>query len=297
MIRRKFLVIVIMALIFISSLIYVSFYTSKVVLKVSTTTSLENTGLLYALAEEFEKKNPNIIVQFISVGSGAALELAAKGDVDMVFVHAPPLEVKYIEQGVLINGTIFAYNYFVIVGPADDPAGVSGLDPIEAFKRIYMYGENGTVKFVSRGDNSGTNVRESYIWNKTGLDPRGKSWYIESGTGMGQTLLLANEKRAYTLSDIGTYLDFKLGGKIPDLELLVDQGDILLNIYSVYIVNPDLYPKTKYNTALRFLQFVVSEEGQNIIDNYKLDIYGVHLFYSAKGKEDTLRQAWIEFSS
>ncbi len=136
------------------------FLSRKTVLRVSTTTSLYATGLLDKLAEEFSKDHPNIVVQFIAVGSGEALKKAALGDADLVLVHAPPLEKEYLEKEVIYDGKIFAYNYFVIVGPKNDPAGIKGLDPISAIRKIYEAGEKGLARFVSRGDYSGTHVRE-----------------------------------------------------------------------------------------------------------------------------------------
>ncbi|RLG46823.1 MAG: tungsten ABC transporter permease, partial [Thermoproteota archaeon] len=182
------------------------------VLRVSTTTSLYATGLLDALAEEFQAGHPDVVVQFIPVGSGEALRRAEMGDADLVLVHAPSLELEYLERGILREGEIFAYNYFVVVGPPGDPAGVSGLDPVEAFSKIYEAGGRGEALFVSRGDDSGTHVREMSLWSRAGLDPRGRPWYVESGSGMSETLLLATEEGAYTRRTIGTYL--KLRGRI-----------------------------------------------------------------------------------
>ncbi len=261
-------------------------------IRVSTTTSLYATGLLERLAEEFRKQHPNIVIQFIAVGSGAALELASKGDVDMVFVHAPSLEQKFINEEVLVEGHIIAYNYFVIVGPKDDPAKIRDLsNPIEAFKRIYQAGEEGRAFFISRGDNSGTHIRELAIWRKTGLNPKGLEWYIESGTGMSKTLLIANEKEAYTLSDIGTFLKLKNEDRLGELELLISGSKELMNIYSAYIVNPRKY-NTNYDLAKLFLEFVISDKGQEVIGKYGKEEFGQSLFYPAKGKEDELKVYW-----
>ena len=262
------------------------------ILRVSTTTSLYATGLLEKLADEFRKYYPNVVIQFIAVGSGRALELAAKGDIDMVLVHAPQLEREYINRGILIDGSIIAYNYFVIVGPGDDPAGIRGLsNPVSAFKRIYMAGVMGKALFISRGDNSGTHVRELSLWRKAKLNPRGQEWYIESGTGMAKTLLIANEKRAYTLSDVGTFLKLKCEGVLGELEILVSGGVDLINIYSAYIVNPREY-NVNYKLAKLFLEFITSNEGQKIISLYGKSEFGQPLFYPAKGKEVELRRYW-----
>ncbi len=297
--RKRILALLILILIMIvSAIIYWKYLTPSVkVLRVSTTTSLYATGLLDFLADEFKKMRPNVVIQFIAVGSGAALKLAEKGDVDMVFVHAPNLEKEYIEEGILINGTIFAYNNFIIVGSVNDPANISNCDPVEAMRRIYETGEAGKALFVSRGDNSGTHQRELLLWRLAELNATGKSWYIETGSGMSETLLVANEKDAYTLTDTGTYLKLKRENKLPNLETLVDEGFVLLNIYSAYIVNPDVHPHVKYDLAMDFLLFVISNEGQELIGSYGVEEFGVPLFYPAKGKENDLYSAWLWFAN
>lgn len=235
-------------------------------LRATTTTSLYATGLLDVLAEEFEKMNPGVSVEFVAVGSGEALRKAAMGDADLVLVHAPSLEKKYLVEDVLKPGRIFAYNYFLILGPNDDPAGIKGLPPIDAFKRIYEAGERDEAVFVSRGDNSGTHIRELALWRLAGLDPRGRPWYIEAGAGMAQTLLVANEKQAYTLSDIGTYLKFS--SRLENLKPLVTEGDILINIYNAYPVNPEKVQGVDEELAQRFIDFLTSSSGQDLIRNF-----------------------------
>ncbi|AEM38795.1 extracellular solute-binding protein family 1 [Pyrolobus fumarii 1A] len=260
-------------------------------LRVATTTSLYATGLLDYLADEFHKLHPDVRVEYIAVGSGEALRKAAQGDACMVFVHAPSLEKKYIERGILENHHIIAYNYFVIVGPSNDPAGVrEASDAIDAFRRIYKAGIEGKAVFVSRGDNSGTHVRERMLWRMAGLDPQpGRDkWYIESGTGMARTLIIAEELGAYTLSDTGTFLKLKLDGKLPHLEILYSNSTELINVYSVYLVSTCTGAERK--AALEFLKFVV--EHQELIGRYGLDKYGKPLFYPARGHEDMLEKAW-----
>ncbi len=260
-------------------------------LRVTTTTSLYATGLLDLLADEFQKKYPGVSVQFIPLGSGEALRRASLGDADAVTVHAPSLEDQYIEEGYLIDGRVFAYNHFIIVGPPEDPAEISGVDPVEAMRRIYEAGERGDALFVSRGDNSGTHVKELSLWEAAGLDPRGKPWYIESGSGMSQTLMLANEKRAYTLSDIGTYL--KMSERLAELTILLDRGEELINIYSVYVVNPDKVPGVNSRLAKAFADFLVSDEAQELIGSYGTEKFGRPLFYPARGDPTgELRAAW-----
>ncbi len=260
-------------------------------LRISTTTSLYATDLLEEVARKFQEKHPKVIIEFTPVGSGEALKKAENGDVDMVFVHAPNLEKKYLEKGVLKFGEIFAYNTFVILGPKDDPAGIRKMDPISAMIAIYEAGEGDFAKFVSRGDNSGTHNRELWLWNLTGLDPSGKDWYIESGTGMAQTLMIANEYGAYTISDIGTYL--KLSSQLTYLTPLVTQGSELLNVYSVYVVNSDVIKGINERLAYEFQQFVLSEEIQSFIANYGVGEFGSPLFSPANGDPDgSLREAW-----
>mgnify|MGYP000159064452 CR=1 FL=1 len=286
------LIIVIIAIAVIGVQTFVQSGKISGTLRVSTTTSLYATGLLEKLAEEFRKQYPDVVVQFIAVGTGRALRLVANGDVDMTFVHAPSLEQKYINNGLLVDGRIIAYNYFIIVGPRGDPANIKGLtSPIEAFKKIYEAGVKGKALFISRGDNSGTHVRELAIWRRAGLNPKGQKWYIESGTGMSKTLLIANEKKAYTLSDIGTFLKLKGEGVLNELEILVGKGEELINIYSAYIANPQKY-KVNYKLAKLFLEFVTSDKGQEIINSYGKDKFSQPLFYPAKGKEPELKVYW-----
>ncbi len=295
MVKKNLYVYISLALLFLV-LVGVGYYAlqPKVIrVKASTTTSLYATGLLEYLAKEFKKVEPNVEISYIPVGSGEALRLAKEGEVCMVFVHAPSLEKKYLEEGIIEDGKIFAYNYFIIVGPKDDPAKVrEAKSAVDAFKRIYEAGEEGKAKFISRGDMSGTNVRELQIWKKAGLNPKGKKWYIESGSGMQQTLIMANELKAYTLSDIGTFLKLKKDGKLPNLEILYANGTELINIYSVYLVKS--CKGKEREMAEKFANFVYTH--QDLIGKYGVDKYGQPLFYPAKGKEELLRKYWEELS-
>ncbi len=282
-------VVVLVILIVTGELLYYFSGQKPVRVTATTTTSLYATGLLEYLAGKFRETHPNVQIEFIAVGSGEALRRAEMGDACMVFVHAPSLEKQYIEKGVIEGGRIFAYNYFIIVGPSSDPAGVKGAgSAVEAFKAIYRAGEEGRTVFVSRGDNSGTHVKELSLWKSAGLDPRGRPWYKESGQGMAQTLVMASEMGAYTLSDIGTYLKLKSGGKIPGLEILYASSEELINIYSVYLVKSCTGDERK--AAEEFAKFAV--ERQDLVGSYGVDKYGQPLFYPAEGKEDYLRQAW-----
>lgn len=262
-------------------------------LRAATTTSLYATGLLDYLAENFEKQHPGVRVEFIPVGSGEALRKAAQGDACLVLVHAPSLERKYLEQGVITGHRIFAYNYFAIVGPSTDPAGVrNASSAVEAFKRIYRAGERGMARFVSRGDNSGTHVRELMIWRLAGLNPRDRSWYVESGQGMAQTLVMAEEMDAYTLSDTGTYLKLKHAGRLPHLSLLYTNSSELINVYSIYLVASCRGEERR--AAEAFADYIT--EHQELIGKYGVDQYGKPLFYPAKGREQMLAKAWRQLA-
>ncbi len=262
----------------------------EVRVRATTTTSLYATGLLDFLEEKFREREPRVEVDFIAVGSGEALRRASNGDACLVFVHAPSLEREYLERGSIYDGRIFAYNYFIIAGPPEDPAGVNGANsPVKAFSLIFRAGERGKAVFVSRGDNSGTHVKEMSLWKASGLDPRGKRWYLETGSGMGNTLMVANEKNGYVLTDVGTYLKFKSEGKLPNLEVLFQGGEELLNVYSVYLVTSCKGEEAKI--AKEFADFV-AEDAQDLIGSYGVKEYGRPLFYPAKGKEEWLSSMW-----
>ncbi|MEN4005873.1 MAG: substrate-binding domain-containing protein [Methanobacteriaceae archaeon] len=244
-------------------------------LRIATTTSLEDTGLLKELEAAFERKYPGVDVHIISAGTGIAIEHGERGDVDMLLVHDKARETKFVEEGFGVNRTEFGFNHFWIVGPANDPAGIRELNSTEAFRRI---AEEGKV-FVSRGDDSGTHAREKKIWNASGIDinqARGP-WYIESGRGMGDTLVLANEKNAYTISDLGTFLRFSVPGKI-ELVPLVTTGRDLLNVYTAIPVNPQKHPRTNIEAANNFVNLLHSPEGQEIIGNFGKLEFGEPLF-------------------
>jgi tungstate transport system substrate-binding protein len=283
------LAVIIVAIIAIGAFAFTGGVGGKQTLKIATTTSLEDTGLLPVLEAAFEKKYPNIDVQFIAAGTGQALEYGKKGDVSLVMVHSKKQEEQFISDGFGTQRYVFAYNYFYIVGPASDPAKINGTNATTAFTNIRMAGAaNPTqVQFVSRGDNSGTNNRELTLWNATGVNYnttiRNQTWYIESGKGMGDTLTIANEKNAYTLSDSGTYLAYE--GKIK-LVPLVTQGKDLLNIYSLIPVNPKKFPNVNNDAAMKWVDFVLSSEGQTIVGEYGKDKYGQTLFVPLAGQPE-----------
>lgn len=261
---------------------YLAANSAKRRLMAATTTSLYDTGLLEILEKSFEEKYP-VDISFISTGTGRAIELAERGDADLILVHAPEREKAFLEKGYGLFRKIIAYNFFVIVGPPSDPAEIQGRNVTEALKRIVDAGRNGSIIWVSRGDESGTHLKEIALWNLTGFNwsqLKDESWFMESGAGMGKTLLIANEMNAYTLSDIGTYLKYRKEGLI-NLEILIGEEKELLNVYSVIAVNPDKVPTVNFGDALLFIKFLISDECQSLIGEFGKDIYGESLFYPA----------------
>jgi len=249
-------------------------------LRVATTTSLYDTGLWEYLEPMFEEKY-GVELDVMYGGTGKALELGRRGDVDVITVHSRACEEQFVAEGYGVQRVPFAYNYFLIVGPQADPAGIRNLSPEEAFRKLM---ETGNGSFVSRGDNSGTYSRERVIWEKAGFDYEavGKAgeWYIEAGGGMGPTLLMASQMQAYTLTDVGTFLSYK--GKI-ELVAIVDEGDILLNVYSAIAVNPEKHSKTSIEMANNLIRFLTSSEIQELIGNYGIEEYGMQLFTPCAG--------------
>jgi tungstate transport system substrate-binding protein len=233
-------------------------------LKMSTTTSTENSGLLKVLLPPFEKEC-NCRVEVIAVGTGKAVKIAEAGDVDVVFVHARKLEDKFVADGFGVNRRDVMYNDFVILGPANDPAGVkSAKSSAEALKKIAEH----QATFISRGDESGTHVKEKEIWAAAGIQPAG-NWYRSAGQGMGEVIMMATELRAYTLADRGTYNAFRHGK--TDLTIVFEKEKGLFNPYGVIAVNPKKFPTVKYDLAMKFINFVTGPEGQKIIADYKVE--------------------------
>ena len=258
----------------------------KVILKVSTTTSLYETGLLDVLDTKFEEKYPDINVTFISQGTGMAIETAKGGNADMILVHDATREKAFLEDGYGVNRKIIAYNYFVIVGPEEDPAGIEGLDPVTALLTIKAAGEADNAIWVSRGDDSGTHAMEKRLWIAGGEDTtelRETGWYRERGFGMTATLAFANEKIAYTLCDMGSYLKNYVPGNI-ELVILVETGSAdTLNVYSAMACdpqNPNL-AHVKFDEAMKFINFLVSDEIQEFLAVFGLEDYSLTLFNPA----------------
>jgi len=268
--RKAGLIFVLLILAFFSLHFQKATHADEVRLRLATTTSTENTGLLSALNPPFEKMM-GIIIDVIPVGTGKALKMGATGDVDVVMVHARSAEEKFLQEGHGVNRRDVMYNDFVIIGPKNDPAGIKGLtDPKEAFKRI----ADSQAAFISRGDDSGTHKKELKIWEAAGTKPEGR-WYREAGQGMGAILNMTNEKQAYALSDRATYLAFS--GKIA-LEVLCEGDPGLLNHYGIIAVNPARFPHVNYVYALAYIGWVTSPQGQKIIREFGKDTFGRPLF-------------------
>jgi len=271
----------------------------KHALVVSTTTSLFDTGVLDEIEGVFEAENP-IDLYFISVGTGLAVQHAKRGDADMILVHAPSQERAFLEEGYGVCRKIIAYNFFAIVGPEDDVAGIRGLPPTDALTKMVEKGRAGEAIWISRGDDSGTHSKEKELWAAADFDYaalREEDWYREAGTGMGKTLQIAEEFQAYTLTDMGTYLKYSKEGLIT-LEILVGEGEELLNVYSAIVVNPSTNAEANFDDAITFIKFLVSDEGQAIFSDYGVDLYGSSLFLPAiellREKTEPDIVGWIE---
>jgi len=250
--------------------------------RVATTTSLYDTGLWGYLEPLFEEQY-NVELDVLYAGTGIALEYGRRGDVDVITVHSKTRELEYVADGYGTERVPFAYNYFVIVGPPDDPSGIMDMSPEEAFQTLYM---DASSSFVSRGDDSGTHSKEKAIWAAAGYDyadvQAAGDWYIEAGRGMGPTLLLASEEQGYTLSDMGTFLAYQ--GDI-DLIPVVQQGAILLNVYSVIPGNPEVNPSINAEMANNMVDFLTSDDIQKLIGDYGVEEYGMSLFIPSAGSE------------
>ncbi len=239
----------------------------------ATTTSTQDSGLLDVLIPLFEQQT-GYQVKTVAVGTGQALQMGQQGNADVLLVHAPSSEKTYMDGGYGKDRFLVMHNDFIVVGPAADPAGIQGdSDAVDAFKKIATSGST----FISRGDQSGTNTKELALWKSTGLDPAGQkpSWYLQTGQGMGATLLVASQKAAYTLTDRATYLANKAN---LDLEILVEKDNSLLNVYHVITVNPDKWPKVNYVGALAFAKWITSPAIQDVIGKFGVDKYGQQLF-------------------
>ena len=266
------------------------------IIKMSTTTSTQASGLLDQLLPELEK-DTGIKVKVIAKGTGAAIRDGMDGNVDVIFVHARAREEKFVAEGYGTKRYAVMHNDFVILGPSDDPAGIKGMtNSVEALKKIAA----SRALFISRGDDSGTHTKEQALWQGTGLPlekktativkkgkkrqisythPQGLGkWYLSIGQGMGKTLTFADEKQAYTLADRGTYIKYKFGRSLPiELEVVCEGDPLLANPYGVIPVNPQKHPHVKFKLSEEFAKWIVSEKGQIVIKDYRL--LGKQLFY------------------
>ncbi len=233
-------------------------------IKMASTTSTQNSGLFDYLLPLFEKKT-GIKIDVVAVGTGAAIEIGKRGDADVVFVHAKEQELQAVQEGWFVNRHDVMYNDFLIIGPPTDPARVKGMkSAVDAVKAIAASG----ASFVSRGDKSGTHTKELSLWKKAGIEPAGQKWYLEVGQGMEKTQRVADEKRAYTLTDRGTWLATKDKDKL-DLALLFEGDPALFNQYGVMAVNPEKHKHVKYKEAMAFADWVISKEGQDAVAAFK----------------------------
>lgn len=230
-------------------------------IRLATTTSTDNSGLFDVIIPPFEKMF-NVKVAVIAVGTGKAIKLAESGDVDVILVHAPKAEERFVSEGYGINRRKVMHNDFIIIGPASDPAGINGItSAVQALKSIAQTKST----FISRGDDSGTHKKEQEIWNEAKIIPRG-TWYLEAGQGMGTVLQMAHEKMAYALSDRGTYLAYK-----PKIDsVILSEGDpVLYNPYTVIAVNPAKHKSVDYIRAMAFIGFITSPMCQQMIAEFK----------------------------
>jgi len=268
---------IIVSLLFIAGITSIRAQEKTVIL--ATTTSTQDSGLLDVLLPIFEKKT-GYFVKTIAVGSGQAMAMGQKGEADVLLVHSPAAEKKFVAEGFGINRRLVMHNDFIIVGPSEDPAKIKGIkSSSESFKKI----ASANALFLSRGDNSGTHAKEKDIWKTAGVNPEGEKWYQQTGLGMGQTLSVAAEKKGYTLADRGTYLALK---KNLGLDILVEGDAILLNIYHVIEVNPVKWPKVNTAGAKTFADFMLAKETQDIIKTFGVDKFGSPLFFPDAGKKE-----------
>jgi tungstate transport system substrate-binding protein len=238
-------------------------------LVLASTTSTQDSGLFDVLIPAFEKANPTFKVKVIAVGSGEAIKLGEKKDADVLLVHSPAAEKTFVEAGFGINKKSVMYNDFIIVGPASDPAGIKGsTSAAEAFKKIAA----AKAIFVSRGDDSGTHSKEKSVWASGTIEPKGQSWYLSTGQGMGETLKVAMEKLGYTLVDRATWLTAKAG--LPDLTLLVEGDKKLFNPYSVI----EVVGAKNADGAKAFSDWITGADGQQVIGSYGVDKFGQQIF-------------------
>ncbi|WP_230426878.1 ABC transporter substrate-binding protein [Cupriavidus yeoncheonensis] len=239
-------------------------------LKLATTTSTENSGLLKYLLPKFEQKS-GVNVKVIAVGSGKAMKMGEMGDVDVLLVHARKMEDEFVAAGYGVNRRDVMHNDFIVVGPASDPAGIrGGKDVLAGLRKLAGSGS----KFISRGDNSGTDVMEKDYWKQVGIEPKGQPWYVNAGLGMGEVLTMAAQMPAYTLSDRATYGAYRAK---TGLAIAVQGDPKMFNPYGIIAVNPARHAGTNYADAMKLVEWITSPEGQQAIAGYKVE--GEQLFF------------------
>jgi len=272
---KKILIVIILCSIIGITIGLFKLETNKNTIILATTTSASDSGLLDYLIPYFENET-GVQVKVLVTGTGEALELGKRGDVDVILIHSRTDEDLFIKEECGVHRACIMYNDFIIVGPPNDPAGIKNRSIYEALNII----RQNQLKFVSRGDNSGTYKKEIFLWNKTGYIPNTKndSWYLETGTGMGSTLVISSEKGAYTLTDRGTFLSYKSS---LNLICLVEGDTDLLNPYGAILINPDKHPYVNFEEAKKFVGFLVSEKGQFLIGNFTIN--GEQLFHPLFG--------------
>jgi len=233
-------------------------------IRMASTTSTQNSGLFDYLLPIFEKKT-GIKIDVVAVGTGASIEIGKRGDADVVFVHAKEQELQAVQEGWFVNRHDVMYNDFVVIGPPTDPAKVTGMkSAADALKTIAASGSS----FVSRGDKSGTHTKELSLWKKAGIEPAGQKWYLEAGQGMEKTQRIADEKRAYTLTDRGTWLATKDKDRL-DMAIVLEGDPVLFNQYGVMAVNPEKHKHAKYKEAMEFVNWIISKDGQATLAAFK----------------------------
>ena len=274
--KIKFLVLLIVSILIVSCN---AESTQKPSLLLVSTTSTQDSGLLDVLLPAITA-TPGDEVQLVAVGSGQALKIGEQGNADVILLHSPAAEKEFVANGFGIDRRLVMHNDFVIVGPASDPAAVRSQPSLDSvFKAIFST----EATFVSRGDESGTHVKELALWEKAGLDPHGQPWYLETGQGQGATLSIASEKGGYALTDRGTFLAYRSN---VDLEILYEGDPFLLNVYHVITVNPEKFPAINLAGAKAFADFITSPEGQKIIGEVGVEKYGQPLFFPDADKTD-----------
>ncbi len=277
--RKQFLTVIIALITALMLVVPVQAAPANKTVILATTTSTQDTGLLDELLPIFEKQT-GYFVKTIAVGSGQAMAMGERGEADVLLVHSPDAEKKFMDAGNGVNRKLIMHNDFIIVGPESDPAKIKSAKTVKDAMKLIA--DSGSL-FISRGDNSGTHAKEKGLWKAAGINPEGQKWYQQTGLGMGQTLNVAAEKNGYTIADRGTYLSLK---KNLGLVILSEGDKSLLNIYHVIEINPAKFPKVNAEGAKAFSDFMVSKQIQADIGKFGVKKYGSPLFFPDAGKAE-----------